>query len=304
MKTIRACWLLITCALLTFTACIPGGPPAAAPATALPATVTATAVPPTATAAVATRPSASPSPVPVQSATDNWDDRTIFRAGLIKAGQAVLDQLSGASVYHLDVQIAADFSTLQGRMRVRYTNQENVPLDAVYFQLFPNQSGGKSTVSAATVDGQTITPIYESANSTLRVPPSTPLLPSQRVVIQLDFQVKAPTDVGGNYGLFGYLNDILVLDGFYPAIPVYDERGWQAGQVPPNADTTFQDASFYVVRVTAPAAVTVIASGIEVERTQQADRQSVTFAAGPARDFYLAASERLVVTQRDDRGDH
>jgi aminopeptidase N len=65
--------------------------------------------------------------------------------------------------------------------------------------------------------------------------------------------------------------------------------------VPPNADTTFQDASFYVVHVTSPAALTLVASGIEVERTQQSDRQIVTFAAGPARDFYLAASDRFEV---------
>ena len=178
---------------------------------------------------------------------------------------------------------------------MRYTNQENDPLDAVYFQLFPNLAGGTSSVSAVKVDGQEVKPVYESENTTVRVPLPAPLPPGEHVVIELDFKVDVPTKVGGNYGLFGYLDDILVLDGFYPAIPVYDEQGWHAGQVPPNADTTFQDASFYVVRVTAPAAVTLVASGIEVERTQQADRQSVTFAAGPARDFYLAASDGFEV---------
>ena len=111
--------------------------------------------------------------------------------------------------------------------------------------------------------------VYESANSTVRVPLITPLQPGQHVVVQLDFKVDLPTDPGGNYGLFGYFDNILVLDGFYPAIPVYDEYGWHAGQVPPNADTTFQDASFYVVRVTAPATLTLIASGIQVDQSQE-----------------------------------
>ena len=234
-------------------------------------------------------------PTSTSPTVDNWDDRAIFRAGLIKEEQAALDQLPGASVYHLDMELAADLASLDGQLRVRYTNQETAPLDAVYFQLFPNMAGGMSTVSAVTVDGQAVEPVYESDNATVRVPLTTPLDPGKSVVIQLDFQVEIPTEIGGNYGLFGYLNDILVLDGFYPAIPVYDEQGWHAGQVPPNADTTFQDASLYVVRVTAPADLTLVASGTEIDRTQQADRQSVTFAAGPARDFYLAASDHFEV---------
>jgi aminopeptidase N len=293
MKTNRAGLLLIVFALLALTACSPSAPQVTPPATV----VGATAVPAT-VAAVTPPPSASPVPASTPAAVDTWDDRAIFRAGLIKDEQAVLDQLPGASVYHLDVELAADLTSLHGQLRVRYTNQETEPLDAVYFQLFPNLAGGTSSVSAVKVDGQAVEPVYESENATMRVPLTTPLLPGEHIVIDLDFKVNIPTDVGGNYGLFGYLDDILVLDGFYPAIPVYDEQGWHAGQVPSNADTTFQDASFYVVRVTAPANLTLVASGIEVDRTQQADRQSVTFAAGPARDFYLAASDRFEVVSK------
>lgn len=231
----------------------------------------------------------------MQPAADNWDDRTIFRSGLIQAEQPVLEKLPGASMYHLDVQIADDFASLQGQERVRYTNQEKEPLEAIYFQLFPNMSGGDSTVSAVKVDEQEVQPIYEAGNATVRVPLTTPLQPGQQVVVQMNFQVKVPTEIGGNYGLFGYLENILVLDGFYPAIPVYDEKGWHAGLLPPNADSTFQDASFYTVRVTAPAILTLITSGIQVDYTQQDNRQITTFAAGPARDFYIAASDRFVV---------
>ncbi len=226
--------------------------------------------------------------------TSIWDDRAVFRAGLIPEEQKALSQLPGASVYHLDVQIADDLASLTGQQRVRYTNQEQQALDAVYFQLFANMWGGECSVSALQVDGQDVQPLYEDGRSTLRVPLSAPLQPGQRAEIEMDFQVEVPTELAGNYGLFGYLDGILVLDGFYPAIPAYDAQGWHAGRVPPSADTTFQDASFYLVRVTAPASVTLIASGIQVERTWEGDLQAVTFAAGPARDFYLAASERLV----------
>ena len=240
----------------------------------------------------------SSEPLPVTSMepiADHWDDRSIFRAGLIEEAQPILDQLPGVSVYHLEVRISDDLTSLQGQERVRYTNQEEVPLDAIYFQLFPNLWGGKSTVSAVTVDGLEVQPTYESHQHTLRAPLPAPLQPGQQVILQMDFQVEVPTQPEGNYGLFGYIDNILALDGFYPAIPVYDATGWHAGTMPPNADTTYQDVSFYVVQVIAPAALTLAASGVEVNRSEQGRDQVVTFAAGPARDFYLAGSEQFSV---------
>jgi hypothetical protein len=241
--------------------------------------------PPAATAASSVR----------QPFDGKWDDRAVFRTGLIQAEQKVLDQLHGASVYHIDMQIADDLSSLQGRQQVRYANQETQPLDAIYFQLFPTMYGGKSAVSAVMVNGQEVKAVYESQDSTLKVLLPTPLQPGQQVVAQMDFKVSLPREMGGNYGLFGYFNNILVLDGFYPAIPAYDDTGWHAGALPPNADSTYMDASFYLVRVAAPANLTLAASGVEINRESKGNSQVVTFAAGPARDFYLAASDRFAV---------
>ena len=241
------------------------------------------------------RSSEPPPVISMEPIADHWDDRSIFRAGLIEEAQPILDQLPGVSVYHLEVRISDDLTSLQGQERVRYTNQEEAPLDAIYFQLFPNLWGGKSTVSAVTVDGLEIQPTYESHQHTLRAPLPAPLQPGQQIILQMDFQVEVPTQPEGNYGLFGYIDNILALDGFYPAIPVYDAAGWHVGTIPPNADTTYQDVSFYVVRVIAPAALTLAASGVEVNRSEQGQDQVVTFAAGPARDFYLAGSEQFSV---------
>ena len=224
-----------------------------------------------------------------------WDDRAIFREGLIDAEQAALDDLRDATVYQMDLQIPDDFVLLQGREQVRYTNQENEPLNEVYFRLFPNAAGGEATTSAVKVDDQDVEPAYEFEDSALRVPLPTALQPGEQVVIQMDFSVKVPLEMGGNYGLFGYFDNVLVLDEFYPVIPVYDDEGWNVEVPPPNADASYFDASFYVVRVTAPAELTVVASGVEVGHENEGGNQVLTFAAGPARDFYLAASDRYTV---------
>jgi len=242
---------------------------------------------------------APPSPIPTQTASPGsdvaGDDRAIFREGLIDAEQAVLDRLPGATVYHIDLQIPDDFTLLQGHEEVRYTNRENEPLDEVYFRLFPNVAGGEATVSAVEVDGQDVDPVYELEDSAVRVPLAAALRPGGQVEIRMDFAVEVPREMGGNYGLFGYFDGVLVLDEFYPVIPVYDDEGWNVEVPPPDGDVTYFDASFYQVRVTAPDELTVVASGVEVGREREADRQILTFATGPARDFYLAASDAYTV---------
>ena len=87
----------------------------------------------------------------------------------------------------------------------------------------------------------------------------------------------------------------MVLDTFYPAVAVYDDgRGWSVDAPSGNGDLTYYDASLYLVRVTAPRDTTIVASGIEVGREVDRRTQVLTLAAGPARDFYIAASDRYV----------
>ncbi len=244
-----------------------------------------------------------PTRVPAVPMAVSWDERDIFREGLITAEQDVLERLPGASVYHLDVRIADNYLQLEGREEILYTNREDIALDVVYFQVFPNIGGGEVTVSSLKVDDQAVSPIYEYHDadghpSAFKVPLPEVLEPGERVVIQMDFAVKIPQEMGGNYGLFGYFEDILVLDVFYPVIPVYDDEGWNVAAPSPSGDLTYFDASFYVVRVTAPADAIIVASGIAVEHRNVENQQVLTLAAGPARDFYLAASERYLVMSK------
>jgi hypothetical protein len=244
---------------------------------------------------VACAPRALPTRVVPSPCESPWDDRAIFSEGLIAAEQSVLDRLPGATVYHIDLKIPGDMRRLHGSQQVRYTNREQEPLAEVYFRLFPNVTGGAVEISAVEVDDRPVDPTYEFARSALRVPLPTALPPGRHAVIKMDFEVEIAHEMGGNYGLFGYFDDVLVLDEFYPAIPVYDDEGWNVEIPPRNGDLTYHDASFYLACVTAPAKLTVVASGVEVGREYEGKNQILTFAAGPARDFYVAASERYIV---------
>jgi hypothetical protein len=228
----------------------------------------------------------------------DWSDYSIFEAGLIPSEQYILSDLTSASIYHINIEIANDMLSLKGSEDVKYTNQEDQPLTDVYFQLFPNMEGGQSTISTASVDGAVAAFSYEENSASVRVALPQALEPGKSTVLHLEFEVSLPEDAGGNYGLFGFIDNILVLDGFYPAIPVYDANGWHYGWLPPNSDTTFQDASFYVVTVTAPKKLVIATSGVEVSKEEEGGQQITTFAAGPARDFYIAASDEFEVVSR------
>jgi aminopeptidase N len=116
----------------------------------------------------------------------------------------------------------------------------------------------------------------------------------------MDFDVTVPTDVASsNYGTFAYLEGVLALAHPYPMIAVYDDEGWNTEIAPPEGDVVYADANYYLARVTAPADLTVVTSGVALDQQRSDDLQTLTIAAGPARDFYLAASPNYqVVTQR------
>lgn len=227
-----------------------------------------------------------------------WDDRSVFSSGLVTSEQETLKKLPGATVYHIDLVIADDLISLTGTETVLYTNRETVPLDSIAFQLYPNQLGGSVTLSNIQVNSSPAATIYLEGNSAVLVKLPALLHPGESTKVSLDFSVDLPTEGGGNYGIFGFIDNIMVLDGFYPSIPVYDATGWHAGPLPPNADTTFNDAAFYLVRVKAPANLVLVTSGVEVEKLTSGKQQMTTFAAGPARDFYIAASTEFVKTSK------
>lgn len=226
------------------------------------------------------------------------DDRAPFGLGLIPEARWALDELAGASVYHIDLIISDDRLQLEGHEVILYTNQEQTTLEQVYFQLFPNATGGTSEILNVSVDGISVEAEYQTYNLSAMVELPQPLEPGQSAEIELDFVVNIPLDTAGTYGTFGYFDDILMLDEFYPVIPVYDLDGWHY-QIPTNGDLTYLDASFYRVQVTAPKELVIVASGIETERQTTGNQQTVTFLAGPARDFYLAASNHFFQVSRD-----
>jgi hypothetical protein len=194
-----------------------------------------------------------------------WDDRSIYKSGLVEAEQKVLEELNGASVYHIEFDIADDLYHVSGHQEVQYTNTVTVLLEKIEFRLFPNILGGKMDVTNLLAGGQSVTPAYDLKNSLLVLPLPAPLAPGESIVVSMDFKVTVPQTVDLNYGVLAYSDDVLALAHAYPMIAVYDDEGWNAEIPPQSGDVTYADASFFLVKITAPQNVTLVTTGKEID---------------------------------------
>ena len=108
----------------------------------------------------------------------------------------------------------------------------------------------------------------------------------------MDFTSSVPQSQERNYGIFASVDGILALAHFYPLIAVYEDGNWDIEIPSPNGDVVYADTSFYLVRVTAPPEQTIVASGVAIDQARSDEAQTITFAGGPMRDFYVVSSDR------------
>jgi hypothetical protein len=88
--------------------------------------------------------------------TQREDELAVFGQNLIDDYQSVLEEMGTATRYQIDLQIRDSVADVSGHQEVLYTNNEEVPLNEIYFRLFPNISGLILTVTNLTVDGASV----------------------------------------------------------------------------------------------------------------------------------------------------
>jgi hypothetical protein len=249
-------------------------------------------------------PPSSP-PTPIATPTVDLGDLSLYHPALKPEFSVDAEAVPDATRYFIQVSLNPDEPTaLTGVERVRYTNTETDPLDALYFRLYPNLPGygGSMTIERVVLNGAPVETALEAQDSALRVPLDPALAPGEVTDLTLWFQDTLPTDTDAGYGLYAYVDDVYALAGFYPTIPVYDDEGWNVEVAPPYGDATFTDVAFYQVRLTVPAELTVVTSGSTLETSESGNRTRTWLAVGgPMRDFYVAMSaDYEVVSQEVD----
>ncbi|MCK4831390.1 MAG: hypothetical protein KAS81_01420, partial [Anaerolineales bacterium] len=162
-----------------------------------------TIVTPTVTLAI------TPSPLPTPTETEKpevGNSLALYAPAMRPAFVDDLTAIGPVSQYKIDITVDPEQSIINGQQVVRYVNTDSTPLEAVYFRLYPNLPGygGEMTISNVRVAGKEATVILEVAESALRVPLPSPLLPGQEARIELGFTVRVPQMAGEGYAQFIY----------------------------------------------------------------------------------------------------
>ncbi len=276
-------------------------------ATTAPPTVqpVSTAPPPTPTPLPQPTPNQPLFPTPVVDLTDY----TVYRQTLLDAFADDATRLPDAPHYFIQVRLLAEeVPTLDGVQRIRITNQEQTSLNELYFWLYPNLPAfeGAAEVKRALVDGQVVEVEHLLDGSAVRIPLADGLSAGATTDVTLWFTATLPTQVAAGTagaGLYGFVNGVYDLAGFYPTLAVYDHSGWNLDAVASFGDSLFADIGFYQVELTVPSTLSVVASGSTL--AQQATDDGMTMwriAAGPMRSFYAAVTDSWQVISEDVDG--
>jgi hypothetical protein len=202
--------------------------------------------------------------------------------------------------YEIALTVEPVAARVTGHQEIRYANLEDEPLDNVYLRLFPSTPsyGGEMTVTHLLVGGQAVTPVVEWEGTALRVPMTPPLAIGQGITLSMDFAVDVPTTGRAGHALFAYLRGVMALPTVYPLIPVYDDEGWNIEIAPDYSDDIYSDMAAYEVQITAPSAMTLVASGSCVQEVQEAETTTWICEAAPMRNFVLILGENFELANR------
>jgi hypothetical protein len=288
--------LTIVLCLLLLTACLP---PRFSPPPTRPPSHTPTPPPPH---TPTPPPPHTPTPPPPHTPTSPSPPPASEHAPALRPEfLADLDLFPDAARYEIELTVDLDRVTVTGHEAIAYTNTEGPPLDALYLRLFPNTPGygGDLAATNVTLDGRPVVPAVELDGSALRLPLDPPLDAGAKLDLALDFTLALPTEGDPGYRQLGYYDEVLALANAYPIIPVYDDEGWNVELAPTYGDAIYSDTAFYTVRITAPASLTLIASGTCNTPAANPDGSATwTCVTGPVRDFNAVLGPNYQVESR------
>ena len=231
-------------------------------------------------------------------AADEWDSLDLHKKAMLPAFTGDVDGFPQATRYLIDLTVDVERATFVGTERVRYTNNEDVPLSEVVFRLLGNTPGyaGSTVVREVEVDGVKTQMDLRLGDSALYVPLASPLPPGEQAELSLSFEGTLDTVGESGYAQYGFVDGVLALPNVYPLIPAYDDEGWNVELAPTYGDATFTDTSLYQVRVTLPKDMIVATSGVIVDTKENGDgTRTYTCASGPMRDFNIVASAKYEI---------
>ncbi len=251
-------------------------------------------------------PSATPEPTPTATATaaptptplPAWQDRDTYRPAMLPTAADEVELVEAPTFYAIEAFLDAedDPPRIYALQETRYTNATGVPLERLYFRLFPNKPsfGSALTFEEVSAAGQEVELVYEAERTAVGLLLAEPLQPGASLDVHMAYDVTIPVDNARGYGTFNYQDGVFVLSNFYAMVAVYDDDGWNLSLAPDYGDPVYAQTSFYQVQLTVPSDMVVVTSGSTLEQIDNVGGTTTwTCVSGPMRDFMVVASDRF-----------
>ena len=217
--------------------------------------------------------------------------------------------------YTLNVDFDNSNKTISATEQVDYVNKSDAALNQVKFHLYPKyfEQGATNKVVHQTrvndcykhgmsycefnltklqVAGSDVGIVLEGENDGILVVNLLgSLMPSERVKIYMEFNIKLPNCEHR----FGYGDDTTNLANFYPIACVYEQGGFSTKPYDANGDPFYSDVANYEVNLTLNSNLVVAGTGVQTELSQKSGKTVTKFSAKVVRDFACVVSEKFAL---------
>ncbi|MDF2628370.1 MAG: hypothetical protein K0R39_2201 [Symbiobacteriaceae bacterium] len=198
--------------------------------------------------------------------------------------------------YKLDVRWEPEHRLIKGDMTLTWENGEGIPVDTLYFNLWPNAEqfamyGGRMTVQSVQVDGQAAAYVAQALD--LTVPLGRAVAPGERATVAIRFTTKLPGIITDK-GLGQLESRRFVLTHWYPTLAVLDERGWNLFGFATKVAETYSENTHFTVRLDLPAKTVIGATGRVTKKDLGEERWVYEYDAPNVKDWVAVGGTDLV----------
>jgi hypothetical protein len=251
--------------------------------TALPTSTAAPTVPPTPTS------TAIPTAQPTAQPTSTPDPEADFARAMRPPFAADIKTFGDLPRYDLRIWIDTEAGVLTGTEQIDFSNRTGAPLHDIALRLYPNfpadvfGKGGdvRMDVSGAAVAGRLADVQYAAQHTAALLALPEPLNAGAAATLSVTYTATLRPWRDGTWPLPSY----------YPMLAVHDSTGWRL-DVTTFADHVYAESALYSAEITAPAGLSVAATGTTIA-TQTHDDRSTTYSvrSGPVREFALTVGD-------------
>lgn len=212
--------------------------------------------------------------------------------------------------YTIDATFDPGSATIEGRLKVLWTNTTGESQDSVPFRLYPNADyygEGRLEIVGVQVDGHDVLAEGSTQDPTVTWLPIPRAEPGDERKIEIEFVTTVPIDSAGSFGILRGNSDdgSWTLANWYPIAAGWEPgEGWYLDPPTPTGDPTFPTTSSWDVSVRHPDALTLIGTGTERVTSRANGEAATTVSLERGREFTMVAlpSDQIAVSDIDVDG--